>query len=161
MAPDYILNLRKLIGHMPLILCTAGVLIVDNQNRVLLQYRSDNKTWCPPGGTMEPGESVEETAKREVCEETGLIVDELKFFNIYSGKEQHYIYPNGDEVYFVNVVFITQKYQGQLSADGIETLDLRFFHIGSLPEQISPPAKQHLEDLTNRIKDNELNKLFR
>lgn len=63
MSQDYILNLRKITGNIPLILCTAGVLIVDNENRVLLQLRSDNKTWSPPGGAMELGESVEETAK--------------------------------------------------------------------------------------------------
>ena len=37
MASDYILDLRKIIGDIHLILCTAGVIVIDDQNRILLR----------------------------------------------------------------------------------------------------------------------------
>ncbi|MDQ0342650.1 8-oxo-dGTP pyrophosphatase MutT (NUDIX family) [Lederbergia wuyishanensis] len=38
---------------------------------------------------------MEEAAKREVLEETNLTIHEMNFFKIYSGEQQHHIYPNG------------------------------------------------------------------
>ena len=37
-------------------------------------------------------------SKRELFEETGLIAHDLELFGVFSGKDLHYIYPNGDEV---------------------------------------------------------------
>lgn len=68
----YIMDLREVVGARPLILAGAGVIIVDNEGRILLQHRSDNGDWGIPGGSMELGESFEEAARREVLEETGL-----------------------------------------------------------------------------------------
>ena len=51
----------------------------------------------------------EETAKRELFEETNLQVGEMKFFGIFSGKELYYRYPSGDEVYNVSIVYITHN----------------------------------------------------
>jgi 8-oxo-dGTP diphosphatase len=48
----------------------AGV-IVDDADRALLIQRRDNGQWEPPGGVLEPGETVPEALQREVLEETG------------------------------------------------------------------------------------------
>lgn len=48
---------------------------------------------------MELGESFEETARREVYEETGIIVGDLALFHLHSGEQTFYKYPNGDAVY--------------------------------------------------------------
>ncbi|MEV0269010.1 arginase family protein [Hamadaea sp. NPDC050747] len=55
----------------------AVVLLVDPAGRVLLQLRAPDKAafpdlWALPGGVIEPGESPEEAARRELFEETGL-----------------------------------------------------------------------------------------
>ncbi|HEY8348650.1 MAG TPA: NUDIX domain-containing protein [Clostridia bacterium] len=65
---EYIRNLRRYVGHDPLIQCGTSVIILDRDNRVLMIRRTDNDCWCFPGGGIEPGESVEETAAREVFE---------------------------------------------------------------------------------------------
>lgn len=51
----------------------AGV-VVDAEGRTLLIQRRDNGQWEPPGGVLEPGETIPEALQREVLEETGLKV---------------------------------------------------------------------------------------
>lgn len=45
---DYILNLRRLVGHRPLLQVGASVIVEDPQGRILLQLRSDNGCWAIP-----------------------------------------------------------------------------------------------------------------
>ena len=49
----------------------AGV-IVDDGGRALLVQRRDNGHWEPPGGVLEPGETIPDALQREVLEETGI-----------------------------------------------------------------------------------------
>ncbi|MFD9441001.1 NUDIX hydrolase [Streptomyces sp. NPDC060001] len=49
----------------------AGV-IVDDQGRALLIQRRDNGQWEPPGGIVEPEETLPEALQGEVLEETGI-----------------------------------------------------------------------------------------
>jgi len=141
-------NSRKMVGHLP----AAGAIIVDEKNRVLLQLRTDNNKWSIPGGAIVLGETTEEAAKREVFEETNLIVEELSLFNVYSGEEQHWIYPDGNEVYFISIVYITNKFSGTMKVDGIEGKELKFFAIDNLPQEITPCNKPILNDVKNRLK---------
>lgn len=138
---DYISNLRDKVGHAPVILVGALVLIFNKDKQVLLQLRSDNESWGLPGGTMELGESFEEAATREVYEETNLEIQNLKFITNFSGKDYHMVYPNGDEAYTVTALFESEEYEGELSADIKETQNLKFFDLDKLPQNISPPVK--------------------
>ena len=79
MTRDYIRELRQLVGNRPLIMTGAAVLVTDEQGRLLLLRRTDNGCWGIPGGAMEPGETLEQTALRETQEETGLILKSLQF----------------------------------------------------------------------------------
>ncbi len=65
---NYIVELRKVIGNRPLIACSACVIVVDDAERILLQRRTDNGLWGLPGGAMEIGETLEQTARREAYE---------------------------------------------------------------------------------------------
>ena len=136
---DYILDLRRLVGHRPLLQVGASVIVEDPQGRILLQLRSDNGCWGYPGGSVELDEVVEEAARRELWEETGLIANRLELFGIFSGPEMHYVYPNGDEVSNVDPVFLCRDYGGTLRAQPGEVEDLRFFAPDELPERLSPP----------------------
>lgn len=136
---DYILDLRRLVGHRPLLQVGASVIVEDPQGRILLQLRSDNRCWGYPGGSVELDEVVEEAARRELREETGLIAHRLELFGIFSGPEMHYVYPNGDEVSNVDLVFLCRDYGGTLRAQPGEVEELRFFAPNELPERLSPP----------------------
>lgn len=157
---DYIKYMRKLIGKKPLLICGAGAIVLDDKNRVLMQLRKDNNSWGFPGGIIELGEKVEDAAAREVFEETGLTVKDLKLFGVFSGKELHYIYPNGDEVYIVDTMFITKNYSGSIIVQESECKEVKFFHIDNLPANISPPVKPTVEELIKKHKDKTLHRIL-
>ena len=136
---NYIMDLRGVVGHRPLLQVGAGVIVEDALGRVLLQLRSDNHCWGYAGGSVELDEVVEEAAKRELFEETGLVANELSLFGVFSGKETHYIYPNGDEVSNIDIVFICKKYSGELRCSDDEVDELRFFEIDKIPTNLSKP----------------------
>lgn len=123
----YIDDLRKSVGTDPLIACGANVILLDKEGRIMLHRRRDNNSWGLPGGMMELGESAQENAIREVKEETGLICDELSLFNVYSGKDQYYCYPDGNQVYNVTITFISSSYSGDIDVDLSEGYEVEFF----------------------------------
>lgn len=137
----YIRELRDLVGTRPLLMPGAGVLVLDADGKLLMCRRRDNGAWAIPGGMMEPGESLEETARREVEEETGLRPAELVLFGVFSGPELYYRYPNGDEVYNVTVAYVCTRFHGTLRADGHEVTEVGWFPAHSLPAPLSPPVK--------------------
>ncbi|MBT2289384.1 NUDIX hydrolase [Paenibacillus albidus] len=136
----YIMELRKLVGSRPLLMAGACVLL-SNDGRLLLQRRTDNGCWGLPGGSMEPGESAADTAARELLEETGLAAKRLKLFEVFSGEELYYKYPNGDEVYNIVCAYLCTEYEGTLTVDGDEVQDLRFWGYGEIPGELSPPDR--------------------
>ena len=148
----YIMDLRKKVGHAPLIMPSACVLILNPQGQLLLQKRADNHFWGYPGGALELGESFEECAKREVFEETGLQCLDLQYFTNNSGKEVHYIYPNNDEVYIAEMVFLCTKYTGVMKVQKNEAEEQRFFDLHNLPSNISPINKKTILMLVDQIK---------
>ena len=142
---NYIMDLRKIVGHRPLLQVGASVIVEDEQGRILLQLRSDNHTWSYAGGSVELDEVVEDAARRELLEETGLVAQELELFGIFSGPDTHCVYPNGDEVSNVDIVFLCRRYTGQLKCQVGEVEELRFFAADELPENIFPAVRRGIE----------------
>lgn len=133
------MDLREVVGHRTLLQVGASVILEDEEGRVLLQKRTDNHCWGYPGGSTELDERVEDAAARELLEETGLRANKLELFGVFSGPELHYVYPNGDEVSNIDVVFLCKDYAGSLRCQLEESEELRFFSPGQLPESLSPP----------------------
>lgn len=147
---DYIKSMRKIVGHMPILQCGASVIVENEKGEILLELRKDNNCWAYPGGAVELDEVVEDAAKRELYEETGIIAENLELFGVFSGKDLHYIYPNGDEVSNIDIVYICRaSFTGELKMQKDEVLDLKFFPVTALPENISSPVvrplKQYIE----------------
>lgn len=42
---EYLKNLRKIVGHMPILVCGASVIVENSTGEVLLQQRKDNNCW--------------------------------------------------------------------------------------------------------------------
>ena len=140
MPDEYWQNLRKLIGHMPIVVCGASVIVENSRNEILLQLRSDNKCWAYPGGIVDVNEIVEEAAKRELFEETGIVANSLELFGVFSGKELYHVYPHGDEISIIDVVYVCKDYSGKIKANLNESVEVKFFSCTGLPENISPPC---------------------
>lgn len=141
---DYLLQLRQLIGHRPILMVGAAILVLDSADRLLMLKRSDNGCWGLPGGATEPGEVVEDAAKRETLEEAGIEVGETSLFNVFSGQELFYKYPNGDEVYNVTIVYLSRAWRGEVTLNEEHTA-WNWFAAHEIPEDISPPLKPVIE----------------
>ena len=147
---NYVKELRELVGNRPLILPGAVVIILNDQNELVLQHRTDGG-WGLPGGLMELGESLEETARREVKEETGLTVGELELMGVFSGKDYFLKVANGDELYSVTAVYTTRDVQGEVEIDGIESLDVQYFPLENLPDGLTPGYRSYIEPYMSRL----------
>ena len=79
---NYIREMRKEVGHAPLMVTSCGVIIENENGEILLQKRRDNGCFGLPGGAVEIGEKLMEAAAREVYEEVGVVVEELRLFAI-------------------------------------------------------------------------------
>ena len=123
---DYIKEVRALVGNRPLILVSAMILAVD-QERLLMQRRAYTGAWHVPGGYMELGERIEETARRELREETGLEARAIELLSVFSGPGFHWFAPNGDEVHNVTIAFVTREFEGELRADGEEGVEVKVY----------------------------------
>jgi mutator protein MutT len=76
----------------------AVVFLVDPRGRILMQHRDANANvspnqWGLPGGKIEPGETPDEAARREVLEETGLTVPKVE--HLWSGTRPSVSNPDG------------------------------------------------------------------
>ena len=150
---SYIKDLRKYVGHEPIL--TAGVVlfIFNDKNEVLMQLRTDYNLWGFPGGAMELGESFEETAARELKEETNLDIDELISIKVLSGKDTYREYPNGDKLYDITNIFLVKKYHGELKVNDDESKQLDWFNINNLPENMTDHTKNYLTKFGNILEE--------
>lgn len=137
----YIMDLRKYIGHEPLIGVGATTLVFNDKNELLLNLRTDTNTWGIPGGAMELYETIEETAVRELKEETGICAEELELVTVLSGKDYYFEYPNGDKLCTVIVLFKVQNFTGTLKVSDNESKALKFFPLTDLPAMESRAAR--------------------
>lgn len=112
-----------------------GVVFNEERTEILLIKRRDIPVWVFPGGGLDPHETPEEGAKREVLEETGVEVRIVRKIAEYS--------PVNWMTQFTHV-FECRPIQGQLTT-GAETQDIRFFPLQALPK-LPPPYDRWVQD---------------
>jgi 8-oxo-dGTP pyrophosphatase MutT (NUDIX family) len=138
----YVEDLRKIIGHRCVILCGCVVLIEDKNGLFLTQKRVyPENTWSFPGGLMELGESAIETARREVYEETGLVIDNLQLVGVYSGSDHLCRAQNGDEWYVVTIVYTTCDFTGEVKINDDESIAFEWVRLSSIPPNMAETHK--------------------
>lgn len=124
----------------------ASAVVVDDEGRILLHRRSDNDLWSIPGGAMEIGESIAETAVRETREETGLEVRPLYVVAVYSNPHHVVEYADGEVRQQFSVCFACEVVGGAVSPSD-ESTEVRF---------VDPSRSAELamtESMRRRIKD--------
>jgi 8-oxo-dGTP pyrophosphatase MutT (NUDIX family) len=148
---NYVKDLRNLVGTRPLILTGSVVLILNEYNELLLQHRTDGG-WGLPGGLMELAESLEDTARREVKEETGLDVGKLKLLGVLSGPDYYFKVSNGDELYSVTAVYVSKDVRGKIEVDEAESIEVRYFKLNELPDGLTEEYRSYITLYIDQIK---------
>lgn len=130
---SYISEMRKHIGHAPM-LSVGTTVVVIKDNKILLNLRADTNTWGIPGGAIELGETLEQTATRELKEETNLDCNSFELLNVFSGKDFYFKYPNEDELYSVVTLYLAHDIFGELNITDGESFKLEYFSKNNLPQ---------------------------
>lgn len=137
--------MRQHIGHEPILVAAAGIIVTDERGRILLQRRGDDGSWGIPGGALELGETLEDTARRELFEETNLVAGRLTPLDSYSGPEFFIRHANGDQAYIVGTTFLAHDVTGELRIDGEESLELRYFPPDAWPDGLNAYNRRLLD----------------
>ncbi len=111
----------------------AASAIIENENLEILLVKKAippyKGSWDLPGGFVEPGETLEESVRREVKEETGIKLNGTKPFASFTGK-----YPHQGITYSILCMVFTAKISGQhkFSSDD-EIAEIKFFPLNKIP----------------------------
>jgi 8-oxo-dGTP diphosphatase len=137
-------QLREFIGHQRFISPGAAAFVQNSAGEVLLMQRTDTHLWTLPGGLMELGEQLDQTAEFETWEETGLQVKAEKLLAYGSGNNLNFDFPNGDVVRCVAALFRCRAQGGMLHSDAVESAAVGFFNPRALPP-LMPDEEKWIE----------------
>ncbi|WP_375384545.1 NUDIX domain-containing protein [uncultured Microbacterium sp.] len=128
-TPEFILELRRHVGHTPLWIAGVTAVIV-REGTVLLGSRSDNGALTPITGIIDPREEPADAAAREALEEAGVVVrvDRLAWTHVIP----RVVYENGDQSDYLDITFRCSWVQGEpYPADG-EMTDVGWYALDEL-----------------------------
>jgi 8-oxo-dGTP pyrophosphatase MutT (NUDIX family) len=92
---------------------SANVVVVNDVGELLLIHRTDNDNWALPGGAMDLGESLVDTAVRETREETGIDCEVTGLVGIYTDPKHVILYTsNGEARQEFSVVYTARPIGG-------------------------------------------------
>jgi NAD+ diphosphatase len=124
-------------------LAPAIIVIVDRGDAILLgQGRGFQGTYSALAGFAEPGEALEETVRREVREEVGVEVGDIRYFG-----SQPWPFPHS-----LMIGFFATWLSGEIQIDGEEIVEAGWFKADGLPD-IPPPlsiARRLIDDWASR-----------
>lgn len=118
---------------------STTAIITDPGGRILLIRRRDNDLWALPGGGMDLGESIQDTAVREVREETGLTVEVTGLVGVYSNPRHVMAYDDGEVRQQFSLCYTTRLIAGEPQIDS-ESTDIRWVAADEIDELAMHPS---------------------
>lgn len=142
--PRFALSILREMGRHILRRPVVGVLAVarDQSGRYLLIRRADTGTWCMPGGTIEWGETIEASLRREVLEETGAQVLTVgRLVGVYGRPDRDVRF------HAVTIVVDVQVDASRIGVSNpLEIRDVRLFERDAIPSDLAMGTADMLRD---------------
>jgi 8-oxo-dGTP pyrophosphatase MutT (NUDIX family) len=146
-TPDFIRTIRASAGHQLLWLPGVSAVVFDDEGRVLLGQRADNRQWAVLAGIPDPGEQPAACAVREVYEETAVRCEVERIVSVYATKPV--VFDNDDVCQFMDITFRCRAVGGMARVNDDESLQVGWFEVDALPvlnEHCQFRIKQALSD---------------
>jgi 8-oxo-dGTP pyrophosphatase MutT (NUDIX family) len=125
---------------------SVTVAVRDDRGRILLIHKVDNDLWALPGGGHDAGESITDTAVREVREETGLDVEVVRLVGTYTNPSHVMAYDDGEVRQQFSLCFEGRWVGGQPREDGTETKEVRWVDPADLDQlNIHPSMRLRID----------------
>ncbi len=124
----------------------AGVILVRDGCVLLVKRKFEPRAgwWCLPAGFMEAGETPEQSAVRELQEETGVIAQLTGLFGVYAGFDD-------PRVRAVLILYTGDATGGEERA-GDDAIELAWFPLDALPDELAFAShRQALAELVERL----------
>jgi ADP-ribose pyrophosphatase YjhB (NUDIX family) len=121
---------------LPRFAVTALACIAQGDSILLVRQNYGKRYWSLPGGSLEPGESVDQAAMREVKEETGLDVRLTRLVGVYSKPDQAAL----------AVCFEAEVLGGSIDEATDEVVECRYFSADDLPQPIRAHLRERIAD---------------
>lgn len=145
-TPEFILELRERIDHMPLWLIGVTGYVRRDDGLILLEQRADNGKWTLVTGINEPGEEPADTVVREAKEETGV---DVIVTDLVSVKSDHEIktYLNGDQTWYLDHLFLCEVAPNGNSEPVVsddESTSVGWFSLDALPDALAESSRERI-----------------
>lgn len=121
---------------------TVDIIIEIDDRIVMIERKNPPYGWALPGGFVDYGETLEEAARREAFEETGLRLENLTLFGCYSDPKRD------PRQHTITTVFIATATGAPAAAD--DAIEVALYTPSALPASICFDHRQILSDYQHR-----------
>lgn len=143
---------KKMKTYLPkgtvFVMASAQVVIMNDEDKVLITQRQDDKRWDFPGGGCEETDTFKQTAVKEMKEELNLDIleDDLEFLGVISDSSLNTMqYVDNDTKYY-STIFGVVEYSGEIKFNDGETLNYKFVTLEEALEYNLIPSSRFIAE---------------